>query len=137
MPWRCRFCAGPRRPSPIVAQCRLCFLNSPLEDCAALPRGIRVVPHLAGGVLAWMALLVISGGSVSETYISSDNEIIQDADDAACSLRSAVLVFPEAYEIDVAAIAEQSSGQQLVVDVLRSCPQILRINHVDQMQQLG
>lgn len=84
-----------------------------------------------------MALLVISGGSVSETYISSDNEIIQDADDAACSLRSAVLVFPEAYEIDVAAIAEQSSGQQLVVDVLRSCPQILRINHVDQMQQLG
>lgn len=83
-----------------------------------------------------MDILVRPCESVSETYISSDYEIIQDAYDAGCSLRSAVLVFSKACEVDVAAIAEKSSRQQLVVDVLRSCPQILRINHGDQMQQL-
>lgn len=64
-------------------------------------------------------------------YIASQNQVIDYSDDFPTCGRVILPVFSHTCKIYALSISYESSRQQLIVDVQRRRPQVLRVDHGD------
>lgn len=73
---------------------------------------------------------MVGKGSKWIAYVSSEDEIVDDAHDATHGVGQLVMVVARTGEVDGPAIAQQATGEELVVDVQRGCAQVVVVCHL-------
>lgn len=70
-------------------------------------------------------------GEHQRTHVAPQDEVVDDGHDAAHGVGQLIMVVAGAVEVDAPAIAQQASGQELVVDVQRGCAQVFGVDHCE------
>lgn len=69
------------------------------------------------------------GGDQSGAYIASQDQIVYHGYDLAHGIGQVIFGRARIGEVDDSGIAQQTSGEELVVDIQRGCAQIIKVYH--------